>query len=69
MAKKRSHDWDQERIERLAAHYLELRDQIWRPLAQVIGESWEEVEKKVGLPPSETLLNIVRLLTSKTTVS
>lgn len=48
VAKKRSHDWDQERIERLAAHYLELREQIWKPLAQVIGESWEEVEKKVG---------------------
>ncbi|KAK2765489.1 hypothetical protein FQN54_008343 [Arachnomyces sp. PD_36] len=46
VAKKRSHDWDQERIERLAAHYLDLREQIWKPLAQVVGESWEEVEKK-----------------------
>ena len=49
VAKKRSHDWDQERIERLAAHYVELRDQIWKPLAQVVGENWEEVEKKVCL--------------------
>lgn len=63
VAKKRSHDWDQERIERLAAHYLELRDQIWKPLAQVIGESWEEVEKKAGLSPSETPITVTRQLT------
>jgi hypothetical protein len=47
MMKRRSTDWDETRLESLAVNYRLMRDQIWRPLAERLGEKWEHVEKAV----------------------
>jgi hypothetical protein len=47
MTKRRSTDWDETRLESLAVNYRQMRDQIWRPLAERLGEKWEHVEKAV----------------------
>lgn len=47
--KQKSDDWDDARLERLATGYRELREEIWRPLAERTGEKWEHVEKAVSL--------------------
>lgn len=47
--KQKSDDWDDARLERLAIGYRELREEIWRPLAERTGEKWEHVEKAVSL--------------------
>ncbi|KAI1974241.1 hypothetical protein LOZ51_001709 [Ophidiomyces ophidiicola] len=38
-------DWNDERIDRLANSYMLMREQTWRPLADAVGENWEDVEK------------------------
>lgn len=45
--KQKSEDWDDARLEKLAAGYRDLREEIWRPLAERTGEKWEHVEKAV----------------------
>jgi hypothetical protein len=47
MAKRRSTDWDESRLERLAVEYRKMREGIWGPLADKLGEKWEHVEKAV----------------------
>jgi hypothetical protein len=47
MMKRRSLDWDESRLESLAVNYRQMREQIWRPLADRLGETWEHVEKAV----------------------
>src|SRR5436305_2053833 len=47
MTKRRSTDWDEGRLESLAVNYRLMREQIWRPLADRLGEKWEHVEKAV----------------------
>lgn len=47
VAKRRGSDWNDERIDRLASQYMQMREQTWRPLAEAVGESWEDVEKLV----------------------
>lgn len=53
IAKRRGSDWDSERFERLGIRYRELREQTWRPLADAVGEKWQDVEKIVSLFFSE----------------
>lgn len=48
MTKRRSTDWDDTRLENLAVNYRLMRGEIWRPLAERLGEKWEHVEKAVG---------------------
>ena len=47
MTKRRSTDWDETRLESLAVNYRAMRQQIWGPLADKLGEKWEHVEKAV----------------------
>lgn len=47
MIRRRSTDWDEARLEKLAVTYREMRPQIWSPLAKKLGEKWEHVEKAV----------------------
>jgi hypothetical protein len=47
MTKRRTLDWDETRLESLAVNYRQMREQIWRPLAERLGEKWEHVEKAV----------------------
>lgn len=47
MTKRRSTDWDESRLENLAVSYRQMRQQIWGPLADSLGEKWEHVEKAV----------------------
>ena len=50
--KRRSTDWDETRLERLAVNYRQMREQIWGHLADKLGEKWEHVEKAAS---SDTL--------------
>lgn len=47
MTKRRSTDWDESRLQNLAVNYRQMREQIWGPLADRLGEKWEHVEKAV----------------------
>ena len=47
MEKRKSQDWDSRKLDRLATEYIALRKQIWTPLADRMGETWELVEAKV----------------------
>lgn len=55
VAKRRGSDWNDERVDRVAAQYMELREQTWRPLAEAVGEDWREIEKLVCTLPPLTL--------------
>ena len=48
IAKRKANDWDEQRIQRLALAYRDMRPEIWRPLAEALGEKWEHVEKAVS---------------------
>lgn len=54
VAKKRGPDWDPEKLERLSREYCQLREQTWKPLADAMGEKWQDVEKVVSLNPAPT---------------
>lgn len=58
--KQKSDDWDEARLGRLAFGYCNLREEIWRPLAERTGEKWEHVEKAVSLNPKlgQSLLTV-----------
>ena len=47
MTKGWSTDWDESRLQSLAVNYRQMREQIWGPLADRLGEKWEHVEKVV----------------------
>ena len=48
MEKRNSADnWDGVKIEELAKGYVEVREQMWKLLADRIGEKWQNVEAKV----------------------
>lgn len=42
-------EWDQDRIDELAANYVQLRDEMWAPLARAMGDGvkWQSVEEQV----------------------
>lgn len=48
-AKRRGSDWSDARRERVTHQYMQMREQMWRPLADSVGENWQEVEKLVSL--------------------
>ncbi|EED17000.1 hypothetical protein TSTA_020570 [Talaromyces stipitatus ATCC 10500] len=45
VAKRRGTEWNQEMLEKLSTEYSRRREQIWQPLANAIGEKWQDVEK------------------------
>ena len=45
--KRKSTDWDDLKLERLALEYTNMREQLWSPLASRMSESWTVVEAKV----------------------
>jgi hypothetical protein len=47
MTKRRSTDWDESRLQSLAVNYHQMRERVWGPLADRLGEKWEHVEKVV----------------------
>jgi hypothetical protein len=55
MTKRRSTDWDEGRLQNLAINYRQMREQIWGPLADKLGEKWEHVEKAVREEPSDLI--------------
>jgi hypothetical protein len=50
VAKRRGSDWGIEKLEKLGAEYRVLREQTWKPLADAMGERWQDVEKAVSCP-------------------
>lgn len=48
VAKRRGSDWGIEKLEKLGAEYRLLREQTWKPLADAMGERWQDVEKAVS---------------------
>jgi len=50
MTKRKRIDWDEDRVERLAKCYRDMRPDVWGPMASRLNEKWEHVEKAVGSP-------------------
>ena len=49
LVERRTHeDWTTKRLDSLAVEYMELRKEIWCPLAARIGERWNVVEAKAS---------------------
>ncbi|CAD0112447.1 unnamed protein product [Aureobasidium uvarum] len=49
LVERRTHeDWTTKRLDTLASEYMELRREIWAPLAAKIGERWSVVEAKAS---------------------
>ena len=51
-------DWEATKLADMAAAYVELRERMWRILAQEIGEKWQVVETKVSLNNSSPCFDI-----------
>lgn len=49
MDRRNAQDWDGIKLETLAQAYMEMRQELWQPLADRIGEKWGLVEAKVSL--------------------
>ena len=47
MEKKSAECWDGIKIEDLAQAYVELREEMWKPLAERFNEKWTVIEQKV----------------------
>ena len=48
MEKRNNADnWDGVKMDRLSKAYLDLREQMWKILADRVGEKWQNVEAKV----------------------
>jgi hypothetical protein len=48
MEHKDADDWDNRKLEQLAKEYMAMRREIWRPLADRVGEKWNVVEQKAS---------------------
>lgn len=48
MEHKDADDWDSRKLEQLAKEYMVMRKEIWRPLADRVGEKWNVVEQKAS---------------------
>ena len=48
LTKRRGSDWNDERMDRVTHRYMQMREQTWRPLADAVGEDWQDVEKLVS---------------------
>lgn len=58
MERRNADDWDGIKLERLATAYMNMRREIWQPLADAVGEKWNVVESKVcclDMPPAASL--------------
>ena len=51
MERRSGEDWDGVKLEKLAHTYMQMRRELWTPLANATGEKWNIVEAKV-LPPT-----------------
>lgn len=49
MEKNREEKWEGGKIEMLARAYLEIRQEMWKMLADRVGEKWQTVEAKVSM--------------------
>lgn len=58
MEHQRADEWDAVKLERVATEYVAMREQLWRPLAERLGEKWGVVEAKVS--HAALLCNLVR---------
>ncbi|EEQ33026.1 conserved hypothetical protein [Microsporum canis CBS 113480] len=56
VAKRRGSDWNDERVDKVASHYMQLREKTWQPLAEAVGEDWRDVEKLCLERGARTLL-------------
>ena len=53
MEKRSSADsWDNVKNQKLAKAYMDVREQMWKILADRVGEKWQTVENKVCSYPS-----------------
>jgi hypothetical protein len=62
VAKRRGPDWDHEKFEKLCREYCQRREQTWKPLADAVGEPWEDIEKAVSLEPIQRILIVAMLI-------
>ncbi|KAI5249102.1 hypothetical protein E4T42_05457 [Aureobasidium subglaciale] len=61
LVERRTHeDWNTKRLDTLALEYMELRKEIWGPLAARIGERWSVVETKCMEKGLKNLQSIAR---------
>lgn len=47
MERRSADDWDGMKLEGMAKAYMDMRKEIWAPLAERCGEKWAVVEAKV----------------------
>ena len=67
MEKRNNADnWDGVKMDKLSKAYLELREQMWRILADRVGEKWQSVEAKVCHPvyDPKTIVSATKLSSS-----
>ena len=50
MERRNAESWDGARVEDLARAYLESREDMWKLVANRVGEKWQTVEQKVRFP-------------------
>lgn len=50
LIKARDPTWDEARTQKVVARYNRVREQVWRPIADSVGEKWEDVERVVREP-------------------
>lgn len=52
LMEKRNHaeDWEGVKLESLAASYNDVREQMWKILADILGEKWQIIEARVSTP-------------------
>ncbi|KAK5467843.1 hypothetical protein LTS15_000816 [Exophiala xenobiotica] len=47
LIKARDPTWDEARTQKVVARYNRVRDQVWRGIAEQVGEKWEDVERVI----------------------
>ncbi|KAK4938618.1 hypothetical protein LTR10_020969 [Elasticomyces elasticus] len=47
LIKARDPTWDEARTQKVIGRYNRVREQVWRPIADSVGEKWEDVERVV----------------------
>jgi hypothetical protein len=56
MERKNAEEWGNDKLEELATAYMEMKEQMWRVLADRLEEKWQVVEQKVITPMSALFL-------------
>lgn len=69
VAKKRGNDWDEEKFEKLGVLYKQLREQIWKPLADAMDEPWEDIEKAVSAFKFSLLIFLILCVSPYTAIT